>query len=517
MPTTKVSVTRSKLDELANIISDKSGESIPMSIDDMIDAVESISPAGTYQTKTVTPTTSQQTVSPDTGYSALSSVTVNAIPSQYIIPTGSTSISSNGTHDVTSYASANVSIAPLSAPYNDVNFVDYDGTIVYSYSKSEFLALTSLPPNPYHSGLIAQGWNWDLSDAKAFVTKYGIAEIGQSYTTDDGKTRFYIYTTVPEESVTIYYMQQVANAVTVDWGDGTTSGPNSNTTSVVNYEHFYSVPGQYVVSVSCSSGTWGSGVGMNSYYPILAVRWTNGILQHYAGLKKIEFGSNFSFGSAELPHLAYNAYDLESVTIPNNSGDKYFGQECFYGTSSLKCIVFPKGTVALGQDAFYSSRAEIISLPNETIRVGSTSTSPQLALNFPARRYLFPDGAAPGYGSYVWPAIQCSKLRELIIPDNSTITSIPEYAFQKNGRLEKVTIPAGITEIKGYAFYQCSYLVEMHVKATTPPTIANSYALNGVSAGCKIYVPYSSDHSILNAYKSASFWSSRASYIFEET
>lgn len=67
---------------------------------------------GTMQTKTVTPTTSQQTVQPDSGYDGLSQVTVNAIPSQYIVPSGNKSITANGTNiDVAEYATVSVSVS----------------------------------------------------------------------------------------------------------------------------------------------------------------------------------------------------------------------------------------------------------------------------------------------------------------------------------------------------------------------------------------------------------------------
>lgn len=63
------------------------------------------------QEKTVTPTKSSQSVTPDSNYDGLSKVTVNAIPSNYIIPSGTKTITTNGTHDVKSYASATVNVA----------------------------------------------------------------------------------------------------------------------------------------------------------------------------------------------------------------------------------------------------------------------------------------------------------------------------------------------------------------------------------------------------------------------
>lgn len=61
------------------------------------------------QTKTVTPTKSTQTVTADSGYE-LSSVTVNPIPSQYIIPEGTQTITQDGTYDVTNYATVEVNV-----------------------------------------------------------------------------------------------------------------------------------------------------------------------------------------------------------------------------------------------------------------------------------------------------------------------------------------------------------------------------------------------------------------------
>ena len=87
----KVLVTKSKLDNLAASVSTKSGESLPLTLDEMKDAVDHISggsPTLETVTKSYTPTESQQTetIEPSTGYDGIEEVniTVGAISSSYV-------------------------------------------------------------------------------------------------------------------------------------------------------------------------------------------------------------------------------------------------------------------------------------------------------------------------------------------------------------------------------------------------------------------------------------------------
>jgi len=67
---------------------------------------------GNYQSKTVTPTEQTQVVTADSQYDALKKVTVNPIPSEYIVPTGNYAITSNGNNiNIAQYATVSVNVS----------------------------------------------------------------------------------------------------------------------------------------------------------------------------------------------------------------------------------------------------------------------------------------------------------------------------------------------------------------------------------------------------------------------
>ena len=137
---------------------------------------------------------------------------------------------------------------------NPIKFVDYDGTLLYSYGVQAVLEMTELPELPERTGLTNQGWNYTLAQLKTQAQTIGKCIVGCNYITSDGKTRFHITIRDPKFSTFRLGLGQTdTNSYTIDWGDGSAvDGPFGLTQYTVR-THDYdpaSYPASYVITLT---------------------------------------------------------------------------------------------------------------------------------------------------------------------------------------------------------------------------------------------------------------------------
>ena len=306
------------------------------------------------------------------------------------IPTGGSdpviqplSVTANGTYTapegVDGYSPVTVNVPssggggslPSVSP-KQVNFYDYDGTVLYSYTVAEAAALTELPALPEHDGLICQGWNWTLADIKAMGRA---VNVGAMYITDDGKTRIYI--TLYDGRTSPMLGCCPNGTVTVDWGDGTEPDVLTGTsiTSVKwTPRHEYAAPGDYVITLTVD-GTMG-------FYGSSTSNQNSGILRNSSGtdnrnrvyhkaIKRVEIGDNVTFVG---PHAFNSCRDLESINIPNSVNTISAG--AFDSCYSLKSITIPNSVTSIGAYALsYCYGLSSIVIPNSVTTIGAEAFS----------------------------------------------------------------------------------------------------------------------------------------------
>lgn len=256
----------------------------------------------------------------------------------------------NGAYDTTLYNSVNVNVSSELQHRKDVNFYDYEGTIVKSYTAAEFANISELPNNPSHEGLTAQGWNWSLADAKAYVANYGKLEVGQMYITDDGKTRIYI--TLSEGRLSPMLQLDIASGsdseIDIDWGDGTPH--NIFTPTNKSARHTYLTAGDYIISITVISGSFKL---KSSSAAVSSILWdgknnSNSPDRAYNNsIKKVEIGAGVdTIGASAFK----NCHSLSSITIPDSV--TIINDNVFYNCYSLSSITIPNSVVQIKAIAF---------------------------------------------------------------------------------------------------------------------------------------------------------------------
>lgn len=376
----------------------------------------------------------------------------------------------------------------------DVNFYDYDGTLVASYTLAEAQALTALPEGPTHDGLIFQGWNWTLEKINALTRPMNV---GAMYITDDGKTRLHIRVWDKARStVPLYFSQTVANGVTIDWGDGSAAETISGTGNV-NTSHAYGAAGDYTISLAVADGCV---LYLGTGYSGTCVMGPNdGGLAYCNLLQSVNLGVNTSLYNY---YSFAKCYSLASVTIPSNITS--ISSDTFRSCYSLVSITIPINVTYLSDNSFLGCN----SLASISICDGIKSIGKSVFQQcYSLASITIPDNVTSIGGNAFY---NCYSLASITIPEG--ITTIDTYLFSYCQSLASITIPDSVTSIKSMAFYYSNGMAEYHLKPTTPPTLASTNAFTSIQSDCIIYVP----QGCLEAYQNATNWSAYASYMQEE-
>ena len=332
----------------------------------------------------------------------------------------------------------------------DVDFIDYDGTLLYSYTLEEIQAMTELPPLPIQPGLICQEWNWSLEDIKAHNRKL---IVGATYITDDGKTRVYIDLVSEERlEMSLCFRQSVSHGVEIDWGDGSPGETFNSTSSYILPTHEYEKIGKYVATFNPIGEcvlTLGSG---GNYSIIGAISSSDRTRYHYLNvITNIEIGRNV----ISIPDSIFRSlYNLSTVVIPNtvtNLRDSAFAN-CY----NLSTVVIPNTTTSIGNYTFSN----------------------------------------------------CYNLSTVVIPN--TTTSIGISAFTACYSLPEIKIPSNVLSIGSQAFANCYSLKKIDFSEHTQvPVLESTNAFNYAPSDRIYIVP----DALYDEWIAATNWSDYADYI----
>lgn len=203
------------------------------------------------------------------------------------------------------------------------------------------------------------------------------------------------------------------------------------------------------------------------------------------------------FGISQIKaNLFDGCSNLSNIQIPNNITS--IGDYAFRNCTSLNNVTVPNTVTSIGSSAF----SQCSGLTRITLSTALTSLSTGVFANCTHLNDITIPNNVTSIGDMAFQ--NCSSLINIVIPEH--VTSIGDGAFMLCG-LTNIILPESITSIGEMAF-SCRNLVSVVCHALTVPTLETN-VFNNNASGRKIYVHLSS----LNAYKTATNWSSYASDI----
>ena len=389
-----------------------------------------------------------------TEYDGLSQVTVNPIPSNYLIPFGVSTISKNGTYNVRSFSSARVLVTEMPALATIVSggttttegYVKYDGTNYYRTNRSFYFnkgdsVLLHAPQRGQDQGYYGDIYI-DDSFVRNAVYSYTTPSSIMAMNIQKSGNDMYVNTIYDEAVADTYATQMITRTFTSDPFIIPDNITKIGSHAFYNASSLSQVYGPYITSIGSSAFHNNRGL-----YNVSFPRLTNmdGFAFSYCQ-NLLSFDAPFlsTVGS----YAFASCYRLQTVSMPEA---RTIGSYAFQSCSSLAAAIFPSVSTVY-QYAFTScSNLSSISFPIcSSIGMGAFACCYNIARvaneEFPALTSL---------GNYRFRS--CSKLTNVNL---SRIAFVGAYTFGNCSSLTTVNMPS-LTSIGTSAFYSCWELVDI--------------------------------------------------------
>ena len=394
-------------------------------------------------------------------------------------------------------------VIPTACEWNDVNFYDYEGTILYSYTWDEFVEKNEMPPLPtHHKGLICQEWNYTLEEV---LEQGGRCDVGAIYIPEDGNTHIIINTFYNDFEISLHIRS--TKSVVIDWGDGNTE--NVEDTNYIVLLHTYKIKGEYDIAVK-GECYFAKDISNSAIEPNIIVT------KFYAGNNLSSFGTGMLNTCRNLigitltkksksAHFIASTINLKHVNIPKGSNFEYIA----YRNTHIETISFPNKITLGSQSLLENSRIRKFYLPNELVVENALSWGKDNLINIDVGKL----NKTLKYNGTVLIKDETMAIAGIlaIIPEN--ITTIKSRAFL-GGATHKIHIPSTVTAIEASAFAQCKYVSNGIIipkgvinipnqcfynctrvpyydfrNHEVVPTLVDTTAFQAISTTCKIVVP----------------------------